>query len=163
MPVSKDFYLSYWKQLKRFITDEGLDWDFASFDPKGELIVRIGKPKFKMILSIMGGIVKNPLPFIAVSFYIHDSREAFILLRTKRERIEDEIGKGMEWESHPSRKHCSVRLKENIDVSDEKNWEASFEWFAENAQKLRDVCHHYLAESKTELDLKHITGFGLKK
>lgn len=163
MSGHKQFYLSYWKQLKLFINEQGIDWDFASFEPRGELTVRVGKPKFKIILSIMGCELKKPLPFIGASFYIHDYKEVFFLLRRKRESIEEEMGKALEWETHPARKHCSIRVKEGIDLTKEDNWPDSFVWFAQNVEKLRDVCYRFLSESKTEVDLKHITGYGLNK
>ncbi|MBF0569424.1 MAG: DUF4268 domain-containing protein [Candidatus Omnitrophica bacterium] len=144
MRSSKQTYLAYWKQLKLFIDESGLAWRFYSFEGEAEAVVKIGTPHHKICLSLVGADSRNPRPSIAASFWIPDSREDFELLRGKRAEIEVEAGKPLVWDCKHGRKSCWIRLMTAMDLSQEKNWPASFEWFAENAQKLRDVCHRHL-------------------
>lgn len=145
MATSKQMYLAYWKQLKLFIEDRGLDWKFRSLEGESEEVVKIGSPKHKITLSLMGTDSKNPRPCIAAGFWIPDSREAFALLKSKRAELETEMGQSLVWDSKPGRKSCWVWVRVAMDLSDEKDWPASFEWFAENAGKIRDACDKVLA------------------
>ncbi len=144
MKASKQIYLTYWKQLKLFIDERGLDWRFYSFEGESETVVKIGSPHHKICLSLIGTDSKHPRPFISASFWIPDSKEAFATLQAKRVEIEAEMGKALIWDSRPGRKSCWIRMMMAMDLSQEKNWPVSFEWFAENAGKLRDVCHRHL-------------------
>jgi hypothetical protein len=145
MDPSKKIYLAYWRQLKLFVEEQGLDWTFSSFEGESEAIVKVGSPKHRIGLSLIGADSKNPRPLISAGFWIPDSREAFALLKAKRAEIEAEMGKSLVWDSKPGRKSCWVRVTVGLDLSNEKNWPASFEWFAENAGKIRDVCDKALA------------------
>ncbi|MBF0122241.1 MAG: DUF4268 domain-containing protein [Candidatus Omnitrophica bacterium] len=144
MRLSKQIYLNYWKQLKLFVDERGLDWRFYSFEGEAETVVKIGSPHHKICLALAGSDGKHPRPFISASFWIPDSKEAFMMLQSKRVEIEAEMGKVLEWDSKLGRKSCWIRLTVAMDLSLEKNWPASFEWFAENAGKIRDVCHRHL-------------------
>ncbi len=137
-------YLSYWKQLKAFVDDQGLHWRFYSFEPVSEITVKVGSPHQKICLSLIGRDNKTPRKSIAASLWIQDSREDFEMLKSKRVSIEAEMGRPLVWDSRPGRKSCWVRCVVPMDLSREKDWPVSFQWFAEYAQKLRDVCHGYL-------------------
>lgn len=145
MTQSKQIYLAYWKQLKLFIDERGLDWKFSSLEGESEAVVKIGSPKYKICLSLIGADSKNPRPLIAAGFWIPDSKEAFAMLKAKRVEIEAEMGKSLVWDSRPGRKSSWVRVTVGMDLSNEKDWPASFEWFAGNAGKIRDVCHRHLS------------------
>ena len=144
MTSLKQIYLTYWKQLKLFVDEMGLDWRFYSLEGEAQAIVKIGSPHHKICLSLIGTDSKNPRPFISASFWIPDSREAFEMLQAKRAQIEAEMGKSLVWDSKPGRKSRWIRIMVGMDLSHEKNWPASFEWFAQNAGKIRDVCHRHL-------------------
>ena len=95
---------------------------------------------------MVGTDSRSPRTSIVAGFWIPDSREAFALLKSKRVEIEAEMGKCLVWDSKPGRKSSWVRITAHMDIAQEKNWPASFEWFAENAQKIRDVCDRSLNE-----------------
>ena len=81
MAHTKQIYLAYWKQLKLFIDERGLDWKFRSLEGESEVVVKIGSPKYKICLSLLGADSKNPRPCIAAGFWIPDSKEAFSILK----------------------------------------------------------------------------------
>ncbi len=143
MASSKQIFLAYWKQLKFFVDESGLDWTFSSFEGESEAVVKIGSPKYKICLSLNGADSKNPKN-VSASFWIPDSKEMFAMLKSKRVAIEVEMGKPLVWDSKLGRKSCWIRIVAGMDLSHEKNWPASFEWFAQNAQKIRDVCHRHI-------------------
>ena len=140
MAHTKQIYMSYWKQLKAFIDDRGLDWTFPSFDGVNETVVKIGTPKYKVCLTLIGADARHPKNMIAAGFWIPDSKETYDLLKAHRMPIEADMGKRLEWDSLPGRKSCWVRVSVVMDLSNIKNWPVSFEWFAQNAEKLRDTC-----------------------
>jgi hypothetical protein len=145
MATTKQIYLEYWKQLKFFIDEQGLDWKFYSLEGESEAVVKIGSPKYKICLSLLGADSKNPKPLIAAGFWIPDSKEDFAKLKGQRGQMEAEMEKALVWDIRPGRKSSWIRITGGMDLSDEKNWPASFEWFAENATRIRDVCHDHLA------------------
>ena len=140
MKHAKQFYLAYWKQLKFFVDEQGLDWTFSSFEGESQAVVRIGSPKRKICLSLLDPGSGH----ISAGFWIPDSPEEFALLKAGQAGIEAEMGKPLVWDSKPLRKSSWVRITAAIDLSHEGNWPESFEWFARNAQKIRDVCQRHL-------------------
>jgi hypothetical protein len=144
MNPAKQRYLAYWKQLKLFVEDRGLDWKFSSFAGDSEWVVRIGSPKQKICLSLNAPDGRNPRPTISAGFWIPDSRADFARLKARRVEIESAMGQPLQWDSRPGRKSAWVRVAVNRDLADEKDWPASFEWFAEYAGRIRDVCHKSL-------------------
>jgi hypothetical protein len=145
MTPSKQIYLAYWKQLKFFVDEQGLDWKFSSFEGESQAVVKIGSPKHKICLSLNASDGRNARPSISAAFWIPDSHESFAWLKAKRVGIEAEMGQPLQWDCKPGRKSCWIRVTANMDLSQEKDWPASFEWFALNAGKIRDVCHRGLA------------------
>ena len=144
MIPSNKIYLAYWRQLKEFIDERGLDWTFPSFEAENEMVIKIGSPKRKICLALLGKDSRNPKPLVSASFWIPDSQDDFLKLKARKEALEAEMGKSLVWDSLPGRKSCWVRITTVMDLSNEKNWPASFEWFAQNAEKIRDVCHKHL-------------------
>lgn len=144
MVQKKKIYLMYWKQLKFFINEKGLDWVFSSFEEAEEAVIKIGSPKYKICLSLIGVDSRNPRRSIAASFWIPDSKEMYPQLKVKRPEIEAEMGRSLFWDSKVGRKSSWIRTSTSIDLANEKNWPASFEWFAENAQMIRDACARHL-------------------
>ncbi|MBF0485396.1 MAG: DUF4268 domain-containing protein [Candidatus Omnitrophica bacterium] len=145
MAQLKQIYLAYWRQLKFFVDEQGLDWKFSSFEGEGEAVVKIGDPKRKICLSLNGSDGKKPQPVLSAGFWIPDSREEYMTLKAKRAQIEAEMGKSLVWDMRPGRKSSWVWITIGMDLSNEKNWPSSFEWFAQNAQKIRDVCQRHLS------------------
>jgi len=133
-------YETYWRELKFFVDELGLDWVFSSFEDESQAVVRIGAPKYKICLSLLDPHSRN----ISAGFWIPDSREDFAKLKAQQSRIEAEMGKQLVWDSKPGRKSSWIRITAAMDIAQEANWPASFEWFAMNAGKIRDVCHKYL-------------------
>ena len=142
---SREIYLEYWKRLKAFVDEQGLDWKFSSLEGESEIVVKIGPvhEKRKITLSLISGSASQR-PQISAGFWIPDSREDFELLKSNRARIEAEMGKPLVWDSKPGRKSSWVRVTTFLDLSKKENWSASFAWFAENAGKIRDACGGYL-------------------
>jgi hypothetical protein len=144
MKNTRQIYKTYWKQLKLFIDDRGQDWTFPSFEGESEMVVKIGMPKLKVCLALIGADAKNPKNLIAAGFWLPDSKDSFDHLKANRMQIESKMGKLLEWDNIPGRKSSWVRVKTVMDLSNEKNWPSSFEWFAQNAEKIRDVCYNCL-------------------
>ena len=140
MAQSKQNNLAYWKQLKFYVDEQNLDWTFTSLGGDALAVVGIGSPEHRMHLSLNDMYSKNARTVIAAGFWIPDSKEAFSYLKDKRGLIEAEMGKALVWDSKPGRKSSWIWVKTNFDLSHQKNWPASIEWFAVNATKLRDVC-----------------------
>lgn len=147
MPTTKQIYLSYWKQLKDYIQDQGLDWKFPSFEGTPEMVVKIGglHDKHKVTLTLVGPTEKYKQPSISAGFWIPDSKETFDFLKSKREEIEKELGtKSIIWDERHGRKSRWVTLRIAMDLSKEENWPVSFQWFAENAEKICAACLRHL-------------------
>ena len=141
----KNTYLSYWKQLKFFVDEKRLDWVFSSLEGEPLAVVRIGAPKYKISLALNGANTKSPHYSLSAGFWIPDSKEAFELLRSRSALVEADMGKSLVWDMKHGRKSCWIWITVGMDITHEKTWPASFEWFADKAQKIRDVCHHHLA------------------
>lgn len=144
MAQSKQSNLAYWKQLKFFVDEQSLDWTFTSLEGEVTAVVGIGSPEHRMTLSLNDQYNKDMRTAIAAGFWIPDSKEAFSYLKDQRGLIEAEMGKALVWDSKSGRKSSWIWVKTNIDLAHEKNWPVSFEWFALNATRLRDVCYQRL-------------------
>ena len=141
----KQTYLAYWKQLKFYIDELGLNWTFSSFEGENQIVIKVGSPKYKITLCLNGANNKCPHYSLSAGFWIPDSKEAFTLLKSRGDKLEAEMGKSLMWDMKPGRKSCWIWIAVGMDISNEKNWPASFEWFADKAQKIRDVCHQQLS------------------
>ncbi|NTV29248.1 MAG: DUF4268 domain-containing protein [Candidatus Omnitrophica bacterium] len=150
MSRAKQVYLNYWKQLKFFVDELGLDWTFSSFEAESQIVVKIGAPKHKICLSLQGPDGKG-VRSISAGFWIPDSRETFARLQARSKELAAEIGQPLWWDSRPGRKSCWIWVTVSMDLSQEKNWPASFEWFAKNATRLRDVVQQHLESMQIAL------------
>jgi len=79
---------------------------------------------------------------MAVQVVLHGSnREAFFneLLKQK-ERIEAEFGEALEWREMPEKTESQIRIaRENVDLTDRKQWPEFLNWMRERLEKLHAV------------------------
>ncbi len=85
---------------------------------------------------------------IRCEFYIPNSKPLFIALLEKKEIVESRLPFELEWMELEGKKASRVRTVHTIDVADNENWEASFQWLMETAQQFQAVFVDQLKKMK---------------
>lgn len=76
---------------------------------------------------------------VRCELYIPDSKLLFAALREARAVLEAQLPYELEWMGLEGKKASRVRAVHSVDVTDEENWEAAFEWLVRAAQQFQTV------------------------
>ena len=79
---------------------------------------------------------------IGVELYLRDTdaKEQFKQLAQHKAQVESELNEQLEWQDLPGKKAARIALyKQDVDPTDEKDWNSQHEWLAEKLSKFNAV------------------------
>jgi len=97
----------------------------------------------------LNATVNKPKQLITLSLYLgsDDAKSHFNNLMDRKEDIEDQIGENLLWMELPNRKSSRVELQlNNVDASDEKDWQRQHAWLVEKLETFNAVFRPLIRE-----------------
>ena len=126
--------LEFWTQFKEYASSHGSTLRLRKAYPQHWFDISIGNSKSHLCL-----IVDADNEQIRCEFYIPDSKPLFNTLHEQKNVIESMLSHGLEWMELDGKKASRIRTVHTIDVTNNENWEASFLWLMETAQRFQSV------------------------
>ncbi len=125
-------YLDLWNGFKQFCVENGTFLKIRKPRPQHWFSISVGRSKFHISLT-----ASTQHRRIGCEVYIRgkNAKAAFKLLEEKKGQIENITG-ALDWQELPNKQNCRIVLfKHEIDVRDRNNWQDTFKWFKDNAEK----------------------------
>jgi hypothetical protein len=126
--------LEFWTQFKEYASANGATLRLRKAYPQHWYDISIGNSKSHLSL-----VVDADNEQIRCEFYIPDSKPLFTALHGNKEAIESKLPHELEWMELEGKKASRIRTIHTIDVADNANWEASFQWLMNTAQEFHAV------------------------
>lgn len=123
---TKKLQFEYWTQLRQLLETCGSSVRGTKPRPQHWNNFSIGRSKFGIRAS-----VNTQKQFLRVGMSCKGPHALahFELLKQDRDRIEEEVGGGLEWEELPNRKESSIAIRKlNVDPTNRNDWPAQHEW-----------------------------------
>ena len=132
MKEANALYLGLWNGFKQFCVEIGTFLKIRKPRPQHWFSISVGRSKFHISLT-----ASTQHRRIGCEVYIRgkNAKAAFKLLEEKKGQIENITG-ALDWQELPNKQNCRIVLfKHEIDVRDRNNWQDTFKWFKDNAEK----------------------------
>lgn len=127
--------LEFWTQFQEYASAHGSTLRLLrKAYPQHWYDISIGNSKSHLSL-----VVDADNEQIRCEFYIRDSKPLFNALREKKDAIESKLPHELEWMELEGKKASRIRTVHTIDVANNGNWEASFQWLMDTAQQFQAV------------------------
>jgi len=126
--------LEFWTRFQEYALAHGSTLRLRKAYPQHWYDISIGNSKSHLSL-----VVDADNEQIRCEFYIPDSKPLFNALHEKKDSIESKLPHELEWMELEGKKASRVRTIHTIDVADNVNWEASFQWLMDTAQQFHTV------------------------
>ncbi|RME47062.1 MAG: DUF4268 domain-containing protein [Chloroflexi bacterium] len=126
--------LEFWSQFREYASSHGSSLRLRKAYPQHWYDISIGNSKSNLSL-----VVDADNEQVRCEFYIPNSKPLFRALREHKEVIEADLPCALEWMELPGRKASRIRAVHRIDVSENGNWEAAFQWLMDTAQQFQIV------------------------
>lgn len=101
--------------------------------------IRIGSSK-----AMLAALINSRENYVGVEFYVHDDKELFKLLESKRDTIEQKLGFKLDWRELPEKKGSRALVKISGDIEDETSHKALIEWLANTIDSMAKTFPKYL-------------------
>lgn len=129
---AKALYLDLWNDFKQYCAEKGTSLNIRKPRPQHWFTIAIGRSKFQISLTAS---IQNKRVGCEVYIRGKNAKAAFKLLEEKKEHIEKSLGK-IEWQELPDKQDCRIVLyKYNVEIKDRADWQNTFGWYKENAEK----------------------------
>lgn len=135
--------LEFWTRFQEYATAHGSTLRLRKAYPQHWYDISIGNSKSHLSL-----VVDADNEQIRCEFYIPDSKPLFKALHEKKDSIESKLPYELEWMELEGKKASRIRTVHTIDVADNVNWEASFQWLMDTAQQFQAVFADQLKKMK---------------
>lgn len=135
--------LEFWTQFKEYASSHGSSLRLRKAYPQHWYDISIGNSRSHLSL-----VVDADNEQVRCEFYIPDSKSLFKALRENKNAIEAKLPHELEWMELEGKKASRIRAVHTIDVSDNSNWEASFQWLMDTAQQFQTVFTEQLKRMK---------------
>ena len=135
--------LEFWTRFQEYASAHGSTLRFRKAFPHHWYDISIGNSKCHLSL-----VVDADNEQIRCEFYIPDSKPLFKALREKKDSIELKLPHQLEWMELEGKKASRIRTVHTIDVADNANWDASFQWLMDTAQQFQAVFADQLKKMK---------------
>lgn len=135
--------LEFWTQFKEYASSHGSSLRLRKAYPQHWYDISIGNSKSHLSL-----VVDADNEQVRCEFYIPDSKSLFKALRENKNAIEAKLPHELEWMELEGKKASRIRAVHTIDVADNSNWEASFQWLMDTAQQFQTVFTEQLKRMK---------------
>ena len=134
----------YWSVLSDFLTSKNSTVRSQKAHPQHWTDFGIGRSHFTL-----NATVNKPKQMITLSLYLgsDDATNHFNSLVDRKEDIENQIGEKLLWMELPNRKSSRVELQlNNVDASDEKDWQRQHDWLFEKLEIFNAVFRPLIRE-----------------
>ena len=131
--------LEFWNGLKDYAKKNNSKLRFHKSAPQHWNSMSIGSNDAHISLTI-----NSRENLFAVELYISNNKELYAHLLEKKDTIEQELGEKLEWMELPGKKASRIKASYQGDFSKEDQWETSFFWLLNVAEKFRNVFPKYL-------------------
>lgn len=135
--------LEFWTRFQEYASAHGSTLRLRKAYPQHWYDISIGNSKSHLSL-----VVDADNEQIRCEFYIPDSKPLFKALYEKKDSIESKLPHELEWMELEGKKASRIRTVHTIDVADNANWEASFQWLMDTAQQFQAVFADQLKKMK---------------
>jgi len=135
--------LEFWTQFKEFASEHGSSLRLRKAYPQHWYDISIGNSKSHLSL-----VIDADNEQIRCEFYIPDSKSLFKALRENKDAIEAKLPHELEWMELEGKKASRIRTVHMIDVADNGNWKACFQWLMDTAQQFQAVFAEQLKKMK---------------
>lgn len=135
--------LEFWTQFKEFASEHGSSLRLRKAYPQHWYDISIGNSKSHLSL-----VIDADNEQIRCEFYIPDSKSLFKALRENKDAIEAKLPHELEWMELEGKKASRIRTVHTIDVADNGNWKACFQWLMDTAQQFQAVFAEQLKKMK---------------
>ncbi|NCC51947.1 MAG: DUF4268 domain-containing protein [Spartobacteria bacterium] len=135
--------LEFWTQFKEYASSHDSALRLRKAYPQHWYDISIGNSKSHLSL-----VVDADNEQIRCEFYIPDSQPLFNALRENKDSIESKLPHELEWMELEGKKASRIRTIHTIDVANNGNWEASFQWLMDTAQQFQAVFTEQLKKMK---------------
>ena len=126
--------LEFWTQFKEYASAHQSTLRLRKAYPQHWYDISIGNSKSHLCL-----IVDADNEQIRCEFYIPDSKSLFNALHEKKNVIESKLPYDLEWMELEGKKASRIRAVHTVDVANNANWNASFQWLMDTAQQFQTV------------------------
>jgi len=135
--------LEFWTQFKEYASAHGSSLRLRKAYPQHWYDISIGNSKSHLSL-----VVDADNEQIRCEFYIPDSKPLFKALHENKDAIEAKLPHKLEWMELEGKKASRIRAVHKIDVADNGNWDAAFQWLINTAQEFQTVFSEQLKKMK---------------
>jgi len=141
--------LSYYEfdDLKKWFPEDVYVWKRKEYAKANSSSLRLRKAYPQHWYDISIGNSKSHLSLVVdadneqirCELYIPDSPPLFKALYENKDAIESKLPYELEWMELEGKKASRIRTVHTIDIMDNGNWEAGFQWLMDTAQKFQAV------------------------
>jgi hypothetical protein len=129
---TKELQYRYWDQLVNFLQDNNSNLRPQNPRPRHWQNFSIGRSGLKIAATINTRDKR-----IGVELYMQHpeySKAFFHLLMKDKDKIEQDIGFGLDWQELPEKTASRIVIYKQADPTDEKSWPAQYKWFQETIE-----------------------------
>ena len=146
---TKALQYKYWQQLVDFIKESGSKLKPQDPRPRHWQTFAVGRSHFYIDATVNTRDSK-----LGIGLKIADKNNAknfYNLLLLDKDNIESEMGTNLEWRELPDNTKSEIILfKNNVNLSDEKDWNGQHKWFKENIEKFDKIFRKRIKKLNTE-------------
>jgi hypothetical protein len=136
---TRAFQLDFWTQYSSYLSQSSKR--LKPTNPGAHLWYSIRMGDARMHIE---NIARFSDDIIETQLYIPDNKELFAKLFSDKQKIEKDIGYGLEWEELPGKKASRIKHeRRDAGLSDKSKYEECFHWYVETAEKFFDVFPKY--------------------
>jgi len=140
---TKLLQLEYWTAFKDFYQNINSKLKTHSPKPKHWLNVSIGCSDAHISLSI--NTIEN---ILSCEIWIPDNKELYFKLEGLKTDIENELSEKLDWQPLETKKASRIRVVKEFYLNNPNEWQDSFIWLEEKANKFKKVFYKHIQEIK---------------
>ncbi len=135
--------LEFWTRFKEYASEHRTTLRLRKAYPQHWYDISIGNSKSHLSL-----VVDADNEQIRCEFYIPDSKPLFNVLYDTKDAIESNLLHELEWMELEGKKASRIRTMHTIDVANNVNWEACFQWLMDTGHQFQMVFSDQLKKLK---------------
>lgn len=104
--------------------------------------VRLGSSKAQLVV-----VVNSVRGYVCVKLEVHDDKELFVKLESKKEEIEAKLGFSLEWTLKEDKKISMADIKIDGDIENDAGYESLVQWVVDKLDIMSKVLPSYIRKS----------------
>ena len=133
-----DTQLEFWSKFKAYAEQRNFKLPLRKPSPNYWYDISYGGPKSHISLQISAELKR-----LVCAIWISDAKNVFHTFFNNRVKIEQELGKKLEWNELPDKKASHIRLVRDGDLGEVAKWDEYFKWFMKKAENFQEVFLKY--------------------